>query len=88
MYPEIVQFPVLAGGSQRRMTEVQLLSCAMGRLGAAGTPVETDSRAGLLHSLLEPWKHVKPASNLAHNLVQAALLTPGPRKALEMGPAA
>lgn len=64
VYPEIVQFPVLTGGSQRRMTEVQLLSWAMGRLGAAGTPVETDSRAGPLlrtrvahHSSSEHWKH-------------------------------
>lgn len=34
----MVQLPVLDGGSQRRITEVQLLSWAMGRFGAAGTP--------------------------------------------------
>lgn len=56
VYPEIVQFPVLDGGSQRRITEVQLLSWAMGRLGAAGTPLGTEIRSratsaelGLLH---------------------------------------
>lgn len=42
VYPEMVQFPVLEGGSQRRITEVRLRSWAMGRLGAAGTPSETD----------------------------------------------
>jgi len=40
----MVQLPVLDGGSQRRITEVQLLSWAMGRFGAAGTPWEEKTR--------------------------------------------
>lgn len=62
----MVQFPVLDGGSQRRITEVQLLSWATGRLGAAGTPAGEKLGSNAISS--ELGIYAKAENHLGHDL--------------------